>query len=101
MNFSIKDVDWGSVNNARLTDAVNKLAAKYKLASELLDEKQIAEAVRQAILAGDFDKLVCADKQAIRYIPYQGVEDLRSENQRLKSLLDTHVPGWKELTETE
>lgn len=101
MNFSIKDVDWGSVSDTRLTEAVNKLAYKYKLASEQLDEKQIAEAIRQAMLSGDFTKLVCGDKQAIRYLPYQGVEDLRSENQRLKNLLDTHVPGWQELTVSE
>lgn len=54
-----------------------------------LDERHIAEAIKQAMLAGDFKKYVRVDNdaQTIVYIPGMGVDELRAEVTQLKKKL--------------
>lgn len=55
------------------------LIRKHNLAVEALTEQQLAEAIRQAIAAGDFMRHVVTDgRQAVTYIPWREVERLRS-----------------------
>lgn len=52
---------------------------KHKLAMESLTERQLAEAIRQAIAAGDFERQVCVcGGQTVAYIPWREVDRLRS-----------------------
>lgn len=73
----------------RLDGSISEMIKKYQIACNQLTEKQLAEAIKQAILAGDFTQciLVQNHSQAVVYHPYQGVEELRSENLRLKEKL--------------
>jgi hypothetical protein len=75
-----------------LEGCVQKLVQQHSIACEELTERQMADAIKQAIMAGDFQKVVRARDggQQVLYMPYHGLEGLRSENQRLKKLLHDH-----------
>jgi len=60
--------------DATVKQACEELIKKYNLAIESLTEAQMAEALRQAVLSGDFQRIICADGQAVNYIPYREVE---------------------------
>lgn len=72
-----------------LDKAVNDLVAKHRIAINDLTERQVADAIKQAILAGDFKRYMRCDDygQIVVYLPYDGVESLRAENARLKTEL--------------
>lgn len=74
---------------------------KRQIACKELDEMQIAEAFKQALQAGDFQKLVMVGTfpdgaQSIIYIPFQQVERLTSEVERLRKLLDENGIDYRE-----
>lgn len=75
--------------NEKLKEETKKIITNYKIAHEKFDERQLAEALRQALLAGDFTKYIREGDfaQQIVYLPYQEVDRLRSENYRLRELL--------------
>lgn len=56
-------------------------------------EAQMVEAIKQALLCGDFTKLVVAGdpagthRQTVVYIPFKRVEELESEIARLKEVI--------------
>lgn len=85
------------MNLPDLQQLTDKLVREHGLAHERLTEKQIADAIRQALLAGDFTMHVVAETgaQTVTYIPYQGVEELRDEVRRLKSLIESLTEGDK------
>jgi hypothetical protein len=82
------------VNHEQMEAAVAEMVRKNSIAIEGLTEQQIAEAIKQAALAGDFTRHIYmtgqGHAQSVTYIPYQGVEDLRAENARLVALLREH-----------
>lgn len=61
------------------------LARKHTLAAELLTEKQLAEAIRQAIASGEFVRLVSVDNssQQVTYIPFRELEEVKSKYNEL------------------
>lgn len=73
--------------------AVASMVSKYNVQIEDLTEKQVAEAIKQAIEAGDFQiQIVAGDpsgmhRQCVLYIPGRGNDELRAANERLKEAL--------------
>ena len=68
----------------RATDLFGELVRKHQLAVETLTEQQLAEAIRQAIASGDFMRNVVSDgRQAVIYIPWREVENLRTRYHEL------------------
>lgn len=71
----------------KVQEACEALIKEFGIRHEKLLQSQIAEALHQAILAGDFVRFVITHPDqagAVIYTPFMGVEDLRSENRRLK-----------------
>lgn len=62
-----------------LTTLLDDFVRKHRLAVESLTEKQLAEAIRQALASGDFMRaVVVADgRQSVNYIPWREAERLR------------------------
>ncbi len=65
----------------RSGDLFGDFVRKHALAVENLTEQQLAEAIRQTIAAGDFQRNVMNEggthKQAVIYLPYREVSRLR------------------------
>lgn len=61
------------------------LVRKYQLAVETLTEEQLVEAIRQAILSGDFVRHVVSGSsaQSVVYLPWSEVERLRAQYDEL------------------
>ena len=59
---------------------------KHQLAVEALTEDQLAEAFRQALAAGDFQRNLRVDhgSQSVNYIPFRELESLRSRLESAK-----------------
>ncbi len=77
------------MTNPALDSYLSELAHKHQLAINDLDQKQFVEVMRQMILSGDLRKNVkvgyghddrAVTQSNVTYLPYQGVELLRSEN---------------------
>lgn len=67
-------------------EATRRLVKKYVLATEKLTEEQLADAIRQAIEAGDFQRwVVCGGTQQVVYLPFS-MEQRRAH--QVKALLD-------------
>jgi len=53
------------------------------------DEALLSRAFAEAVIAGDFLRLVATDgRRGYIYVPYEGVDSLRSENSRLRELCE-------------
>lgn len=78
-----------------LLDEMSKVLEEYRIKKEGFTRDQLAEAISQALMAGDFVKFVeGTDRQAIVYIPYWGRNFVAKErdkyardNERLRSAL--------------
>lgn len=73
-------------------EAFARLARAAAKATDELTEKQLMEAIKQAITAGDFIKYVrkSDDAQSVVYIPFAEREGLRAQIEELKrQLLET------------
>lgn len=83
-------------NHEQYEAHVAALIRKFQIATAELDERQLAEAFQQALLAGDFQKQVRVTdfSQRVDYIPFAYSERLHSEIARLKALLDQHGIDW-------
>lgn len=68
---------------------IDRLTEERALACETLTKGQFVEALRQAILAGDFERQVVAGAgaQAIVYLPYRRCGDLEARIKRLERRL--------------
>ena len=76
-----------------LNTLIEDFVRKHQLAVESLTEIQLAEAIRQALLSGDFMRNVLHDgsKQAVVYIPFREVEELRHRyNELLYAVASKH-----------
>jgi hypothetical protein len=61
-----------------ISKVIEAMVSKHNLAVETLTEHQLAEAIRQAIAAGDFTRFVRTDgAQSVVYLPFQGIDALR------------------------
>jgi hypothetical protein len=71
--------------------AIDDLIIQHRIVEEELTSRQLASAFKQALAAGDFQKLIAPNGgQAVVYMPYLHSEHLKAENQRLTELLKTH-----------
>lgn len=75
-------------------EAIEKMVHEHNLTVDKLTELQLAEALRQAILCGDFIRLVQTDtsfpvhRQSITYIPFRREQELKARIQELESALE-------------
>lgn len=84
----------------RLDEATRKLVREHNIACEQLTERQIANALRQAIECGDFQKFVHKDgaSQHVAYIPFQREQELRGRVRELEDRIEQlESPGHIEL----
>ena len=72
--------------------AVVEFVRKQQLACEQLTEDQLADAIRQALVSGDFVRFVnrSGDAQSVVYIPFAEVLRLRSDIALLEEILKRH-----------
>ena len=70
--------------------ALERLVYDHNLATDLLTGQQLAQAIRQALAAGDLQRCVKVNptSQQVIYVPYQREKQLLSEIQRLNGLLE-------------
>ncbi len=75
-----------------LTEHVTKLIHSHNIAIEELTTKQLVEAFTQALAAGDFQRLVTADRssQQVIYIPFARQQQLEAEIAVLKDQLNEY-----------
>ena len=65
-------------------DLFGEFVRKHQLAVESLTEKQLAQAIRQAVSSGDFVRHVRPDgAQSVVYLPGREVEELRAKYHEL------------------
>ena len=94
------------------SDLFGKFVHEHSLVVEGLTEKQLAEAIRQAIEAGEFQRCIMSEggthKQAVTYLPYREVSRLRSLYQELLGAVATkhdnetrHETALRYITERE
>lgn len=72
-----------------IKEACEKLVIEHGIQDERLLQSQIADALKQAIASGDFQRHVYSQgaRSAVVYIPFSGVDRLKAENRRLKKRL--------------
>jgi len=73
------------------------LQRKHNLHMEGLIEKQLADAIRQALEAGDFQRLVLPnDASTVVYVPYREVMNLKAKIAALEARLgEIEAPRYK------
>jgi hypothetical protein len=70
------------------------LVVRERIESERLTQQQIAESLRQAILAGDFVRMVSTDgRQGVAYIPFREVESIRDKYNELIMAVESKHEG--------
>jgi len=76
-----------------INELLENLIREKNIAIENLTREQVAEALKQAILCGDFTRFVQADSNAqqVVYIPYKREQELLNEIKDLKIALDESV----------
>lgn len=82
-------------NPAALQAMMAEFVKKHYLAVENLTEQQLAEAIRQALLSGDFVRNVLWDGsgQAVVYVPFRELERVQGlYNELLMAVANKH-PG--------
>jgi hypothetical protein len=67
------------MSDEEINTAIERLAHTHQLAIEALTEIQIADAIRQAILSGDFQRNISANSQSVTYTPYRKLKDAERE----------------------
>jgi len=85
------------MSNTEMSTAIKELAFKHQLSVEHLTESQLVDAIRQAILCGDFQRQITTDNcQSVTYAPFRKLKDTESErDEALKE-----VEHWKEMYRT-
>lgn len=84
------------ITNEILMKALNDLIDEKMLAIDGLTRDQFAECLRQAILAGDFQKhvVVSSNAQQVIYIPYHDQERLKARIAELEQKVEDMDPGF-------
>lgn len=78
----------------KLHERVRQLVTKMSLEEEKLTESQFVEAIKQAILAGDFVKFVTpSGGSTVVYIPYNECERLRGMLNQILDAVKTCYDG--------
>lgn len=74
---------------AQLEAACKRVIRERQIAIEQLTGDQIADALKQAILCGDFQRNVLAgsDQQSVVYLPGRGMDELRAKCDKLEDQL--------------
>jgi uncharacterized protein YcgI (DUF1989 family) len=73
-------------------EATRRLVKKYVLATEKLTEEQLADVIRQAIEAGDFQRLVNpSGEQAVSYIPFAAEQRRKARVQEIVGQIEREV----------
>lgn len=74
------------LNRELFESAVAELARKHNVAVENLTEKQLADALKQAIECGDFQRYICegSHRQAVVYIPFAREQELLGKIKELE-----------------
>ena len=67
------------MSDQEINAAIERLAHTHQLAIEDLTESQIADAIKQAILSGDFQRNISANSQSVTYTPYRKLKDAERE----------------------
>jgi len=84
--------------HAQVEKATMELVEKHLLAADNLTKEQLANAIGQALLSGDFIKLVVASTgaQCVIYIPFAREQELQQEIARLKPVVKAAdaLEGW-------
>lgn len=71
-----------------LMEVVDRLVLEHNLACEQLTEKQLVEALAQALACGDFQRYVTTNgDQTVVYLPYCEEERLRARIEELEKKL--------------
>jgi len=74
--------------NSRVEEAIDNLQRKHNLYIEGLTEQQFAAAIKQAIEAGDFHRLILPnDASTVVYVPYREVMNLKAKIAALEARL--------------
>jgi hypothetical protein len=96
-NFNHIDTEEAKARYKVIEDALAEAIKKHRTACEELTERQVMEALRQALACGDFQALVepCGG-QAVTYIPFRDVERLKA---RIRELEEERELGDKYLNE--
>jgi len=91
------------LDNHKYLEALDKLIEEHQIACAELDKKQLAAAIKQAISAGDFLKLIeiTNDGQAIVYIPFREVERLRTENRKFRAIIQGVISMWENFSKEQ
>lgn len=76
------------MNDEEINASIEKLAFKHQLAIEQLTESQLAEAIRQAILCGDFQRHISVNNnQLVTYAPFRKLKDAERERDEAREVL--------------
>lgn len=72
-----------------LTNSVDELITLYSISAENLTQDQVASALKQAILAGDFQRLISSSGgQTVVYLPFARVQELEGRIRELEHELE-------------
>lgn len=74
----------------KFDEAVDRLREAYDIKIEELTEREVATAIKQSLLAGDFQKLISHNHKSfgIVYIPYLECGKLKNRIKKLEALLE-------------
>jgi len=76
-------------DDAKFDEAISRVVREQNIAIEGLTEKQIGEAFKQAVLAGDFQRYVMSDgpvsevRQQVIYVPFYQLDRVRRDYDEL------------------
>lgn len=85
--------------NEALNEAMDKLIEDFKIKMEKLNREQMADAIKQAIACGDFQKYIMVPDGAscVVYIPFQREQELLDKIKKLEAELteirNQDIPG--------
>jgi hypothetical protein len=68
----------------KFSEELDQLIKQHALAVEKLTQQQLAEAIKQAIVCGDFQRFVHHDAQQVVYIPFAREAELVAQIDNLK-----------------
>lgn len=78
--------DW-ELPTLTIDKAIREMMRKHSIAIENLTEKQLAEAMVQAIKCGDFQRFILKEdenQQCVTYVPFRDLPKLEADNARLR-----------------
>jgi len=79
--------------NQRVEEAIDNLQREYNLHIEGLTKQQFAAALKQAIEAGDFQRLILPNNvSTVVYVPYREVMNLKARIAALEARLGDLTP---------